>query len=353
MLINHWDPTNIHVRPEAREMTRCAVAWTMWEFSPPPTEMVTMPDGTVTKAKNGLVPHCKGRKSLPKRLDFFDLVLGYDPVTMTSLEPYIPRHVARGVLQGGYDSTDWKPAERDWFTETDFMFSMHGALNNRKNAWAAVQAWVELCHEHPEIIKGAKLAFHTTTPGLFPEMNDIYEGMRLKVFMEAWDHSTLQNFYGATHVLLAPSRGEGKNLPALEHMTTGGVVAATNYGGHTMWLNSEYAYPLDYQLTPTFAQRPDGAHDAKVETKTIKDVIWHIYNNRAEAKEKAERAAEIIPRICDWSVVVEGLFNRIRDLCPHNGELIWSMAQQARSEALVRKERGSASMVLESREPLF
>lgn len=321
-------------------MTRCAVAWTMWEFSPPPTDPVEMPDGTKTKAKTGLVPHCKGRKSLPKRLEFFDLVLGYDTVTMTSLEPYIPKHVNRGVLQGGYDSSDWKPAERDWFTETDFMFSMHGALNNRKNAWAAVQAWVELCHEHPEIIKGAKMAFHTTTPGLFPEMNDIYEGMRLKVFLEAWDHQTLQNFYGATHVLLAPSRGEGKNLPALEHMTTGGVVAATNYGGHTMWLNSEYAYPLDYQLTPTFPQRPDGAHDAKVETQTIKDVIWHIYNNRAEAREKAERAQEIIPKICDWSVVVENLFNRIRDLCPHNGDLIWSMAQQARSEALARKGHG-------------
>jgi len=340
LTINHWDPTNLYIRPEARELTRAAVAWTMWEFSPPPTPTVQMPDGKggfkEVKSKSGLVPHCKGRGTLAKRLELFDLVLGYDHVTMASLDSYIPGHVARGVLQGGYESSDYKPVSRDWHTKTDFMFAMHGALNNRKQVWGTVQAWVELCHEHPEFVKGAKLGLHTTVPGVFPEMNEIYQNMRLKVFMEAWDKPTLDDFYAASHVLLAPSRGEGKNLPALEFMTTGGVVAASNYGGHTMWLNGEYAYPLDYQLTPTFPGRPDAAHDAKVEVSTIKDSIWHIYNNRAEAAQKGALAAEIIPRMCDWSVVVEQLFNRVRDLCPHNGELIWSMAQKARIEARER-----------------
>lgn len=349
LVINHWDPANLNMRSDARSMTRCAVAWTMWEFAPAPgpvtmTRQVQGDDGEMVteeyldEPKSGLIPHCghledkEGEPGLSKRLELFDLVLGYDSVTMASLEPYIPEHVGRAILQGGYESREWKQEKRDWHTPTDFTYLMHGALNSRKVPWTVVEAWVQLCQERPEFVKGAKLMCHTLVPGLFPEMNEIYKDKRLRVLMEPLTHEELQQFYANGHVLLTPSRGEGKNLPALEFMTTGGVVAATNFGGHTQWLNDAYAYPLDYDLRPTFAQRPDAAHDAKVSVQTVKDAIWHIYTHRDEAREKAELAAQTIPKMCDWEVVVEKLFERIRDNCPFNGELIWSMAQEARRD---------------------
>jgi hypothetical protein len=346
LTINHWSPDQLGIRPEARELTRCAVAWTMWEFAPcppgPPVEVADRRTGArhLEKPKNsGLIPHCPGRGSLRRRLSLFDLVLGYDEVTMDSLGPYIPQTragkkepVAQGILQGGYESADWEVSrDRDWHNG-DFTYLMHGALNARKQAWTTIQAFVELKHEKGEAFEASRLALHSTLPGLFPELNEIYRSQKITVYIEAWDHQTVQAFYNAGHVLLSPSRGEGKNLPALEFLTTGGTVAVTDWGGHRNWLNEAYAYPLAYRLTPTWPDRPDAAHDAIVSVEEVKRVMWHTFTHRGEARRKGELGARTIPAMCDWSVVTESLFRRIRDLVPYNGSLIYDMAMRCRKD---------------------
>lgn len=319
LTINHWDPANLGIARQARECTRLAVAWTMWEFA--------------SGAKSGLVPHCKNRSSLRERLKWFDLVLGYDQVSLDALSPYIPRGVNRGILLGGFEAGEWKKAERDWHGDR-FGFCMHGALNRRKAPWTAVQAFSELKHEHPEAFEGAELNIHTTVPGVFPEMNKIFEGQKLRVYMETWDHDTMQAFYHGNHCLLAPSWGEGKNLPALEMQATGGVVAATNFGGMAAWMSGDYAYPMNCELTPTFPKHPDAACHAVVDVAECKRVMWEMFNDRSEARRRGDLAARIIPSMLDWSVVVEDLFRRIRDLVPRQGEIVWNLAMECRRPAV-------------------
>lgn len=305
LLINHWDPEHLAITPEARQSTRVAVAWTMWEFAGGP--------GKNGRGVSGLVPGCPRRGTLRQRLQWFDMVLAYDPVSLAAVEPYIPPRVHRGILQGGYDAGEWKHAERDWFGER-LGFIMHGALNDRKAPWTAIQAFNELKFEQGSEFEGATLALHTSFPGkLFPELNAPFAAQKIRVFVEAWEKPVLEEFYNAGHVLLAPSRGEGKNLPALEFMTTGGVVAGTNFGGHTMWMNGDYAYPLHYHMEPTFPDKPWAAHDARVTVEHLKEVIWHIWTHRGEARNKADLASRMIPQLCDWSVVIENLFRRIGD----------------------------------------
>jgi LAGLIDADG DNA endonuclease family protein len=195
--------------------------------------------------------------------------------------------------------------------------------------YVSIQAFNELRHEHKEF-ESARLALHTTIGDPLVVFGDLIPGM--KVWHEMWEKPVLEDFYHAAHVLLAPSRGEGKNLPALEMMTTGGAVAVTAWGGHQMWLGEEYAYGLDYTLTPTDARYPDQAHDAKVSVETMKDFMWHSFSNRDEVRRKAELAAEIIPKMCDWSVVIERFFDRVRDLVPGKGEILWNKAQSCRKE---------------------
>jgi glycosyltransferase involved in cell wall biosynthesis len=324
LLINHWDPEHLFITPEARQCARVAVAWTMWEFAGGPGK-----DG---KGISGLVPHCGLRSTLRKRLRWYDMVLGYDPVSLAALEPYIPAKVHRGVLQGGFDAAEWKKTERDWAGER-FGFIMHGALNDRKQPWLAIQAFNELKFEKGAEFEGATFALHTNAPGkLFPELNEPLAAQKIRIFVDAFDRPTLDDFYASAHCLLAPSRGEGKNLPALEFQSTGGVVAATNFGGHTMWLNGDYAYPLDYTLAPTFPAKPWAAHDARVSVEHLKEVIWHIYTHRGEARQKGELAARIIPQMCDWSVVVENLFRRIGDQVTGPGPEVAAQAFACRRE---------------------
>lgn len=351
LLINHWDPGHLVITREARAMSRVAVGWSMWEFSSPeagpgsglpgpewaaghddgrlplPT---TLPVGRIS----GLVPMCEDRDKLAESWQWFDLLLGYDQVSADAFESYLSPHTAGGILQGGYDSRAWKRTERDWFADR-FGFIMHGALNNRKCPWTAIEAFTALKHEQPAFA-GATLALHTSAPGLiFPELNGPFGDLRIRVFVEAFSKATLDDFYASAHCLLSPSRGEGKNLPALEFQTTGGVVAATNFGGHRQWLSGDWAYPLDYRLTPTFPQYPWAAHDAKVSVEHMKAVMWDIYTHRDEAKRKAALAAEMIPKLCDWPVVLENLFRRIRDTVPSRGlgAQVYDLAMGCRREA--------------------
>jgi glycosyltransferase involved in cell wall biosynthesis len=311
LLIQHSDPDNIGITKPAAACSDVVVGWSMWEFSRP-------------------LPLSQRSSSFAKRLSPFDLFLMYDQVALDAWKPYGPKSQAWSVLQGGYESDEWKNFPgRDWFGDR-FMFIMSGQLHNRKNPYCVISAFNELKHEYPDSFAGARLGLHTTIGDPLVIFGNLIPGM--KVWHEMWEKSVLEEFYHAAHVLVAPSRGEGKNLPALEMMSTGGAVAATAWGGHMGWLNQEYAYGLGYELTPTDPQHPEWAHDAKVSVETMKQFMWYAYNNRAEVRDKAELAANIIPKMMDWSVVVESLFRRIRDLVPDKGEKLWLKAQACRNQ---------------------
>ena len=222
LLIQHGDPDNLGISKAAAECSEVKVAWSMWEFG---------------DAK----PLAKRVSSFSRRMSSFDLSLMYDTVAVEAWRQYAAKNHAWGVLQGGYESGEFKHfGDRDWFGD-DFMFIMHGQLHSRKAPYVTIQAFNELKHEHPDSFAGAKLGLHTTIGDPLVLFGDLIP--RVRVYHEMWEKETLEAFYHAAHVLVAPSRGEGKNLPALEMMTTGGAVAATNWGGHALALDTPLPTP--------------------------------------------------------------------------------------------------------------
>jgi glycosyltransferase involved in cell wall biosynthesis len=324
LTINHWDPAHLSLTRQGREMTRLAVAWTMWE-------MTSLDHCEELEDRTDEYGHA--RDGLATRLKWFDAVLGYSDVTLQALDPHIPDHVHRGVLQGGFEASEWKPMERDWSGDR-FCFIMHGALNRRKEPFVVLQAFLELADEHPEFKEHARLLFHSTMPGVFPEMNEIYakSGIGVRVYLETWDKPTLEQFYAAGHALVCPSHGEGKNLPALEFAATGGAVLVTDWSGHKNWLREDIAYPLACTVEPMFPGRPDSANWAVVDIAEVKRAMWHVFTHRAEAKAKGALASDLIPRMCSWEVVVENLFRRLRDLVPGQGEVVHNLAMACRRD---------------------
>lgn len=319
LTINHWDPTSLGIDETARKATSLAVAWTMWEFGPPPGN----------PGRGGLYPIARNRSTFTKRMKWYDLLLAYDPVSLAALEPLLPAHVARGVLIGGYDSGNWQPVERDWFGD-QFGFAMHGALNNRKQPMLVLQAHQMLRAEHEDYRRQARLSFHTTIPPLFPELNDILGNQRVRVYYDTWDDATLKAFYAAQHCLVYPSQGEGKNVPALEFMSTGGTVIHTKRGGPEHWLGEHVGYEVPFELRPVLPRFPDGCHSARVSAGDLADVMLEVFRNRGEARKRGDYAAKLIPSQLDWAVVCEDLFRRCRDLCGRHGEIIYQMAHECR-----------------------
>lgn len=297
LLINHVDPAQLGVTLEARQAAHCVLGWTMWEYS----SLDNM--------------QYKDKRSLRKRLKDFDYLLGYDDVTESAFDPYWSKdHELDNcmALQGGFWPDQWPKSEvRDWFEEP-FRFCMVGQLHERKDPWVAIAAFRNLKQKHGDDFK-AELHLKTNVAGLHPQMEQWIPGIR--IHYAVWEESLLKEFYDKCHVLLAPSRGEGKNMPALEFMSTGGTVIATDWGGHTQWLEDSYSYPLDYVLRSIDEKHPN-CLNARASEQHLEELMWHCYTNRAECRIKGDLASKVIPATCSWDKVIERLFTRLEASSP-------------------------------------
>lgn len=305
LTIVHEDPGALKLSAEQKRSSKIAVGWTMWEWS----DFGAMP----------------GRSKLRDQWKNFDALIGYDPVSSGALAGHFSKKKPVLTLQGGYDPEPWEYVERDWFGDR-FGFAMNGQLHDRKNPFVAIQAFQELKSDPDVEFEGAELHLHTTSPGLHSAMEKVIP--KLRIHYVSWPQEIVKEFYAAQHVLLAPSRGEGKNLPALEMQSTGGVAVATNWGGHTMWLNPEYSFPLDYTLSALDPASPT-TMNASASTEHLKQIMLYLYQNRAEAKRMGTLASNIIPKMCSWDAVVERLFLSLKEKVP-GGEALFSAAQSCR-----------------------
>jgi hypothetical protein len=90
------------------------------------------------------------------------------------------------------------------------------------------------------------------------------------------------------------------------------AVIATNWGGHTVWLRNEYAYPLNFVLEET-----PGGIQARADRDHLKELMWHVYTHREEAKMKGALAARTLPPMCDWNVIARKMVQIIATTPPH------------------------------------
>lgn len=303
LLIHHVDPGQLGITEGARKNATVTVAWTMWEMSS--------------------LDNMNGRSKLKKALKGYDLVVGYDNVSTGALAPYVTTNAA--TVQGGYWPQRWKQVQRDWNAKT-LQFCMVGALGPRKNPFVAVEAFRELREEHPEL--DIALNLKTVSPGLHSKMNDWIPGLR--VFYETWPEDVLRDFYASQHVLISCSRGEGKDMPALEFLSTGGTVIATNWGGHTQWLSPSIGFPLNYTLAPQACDTP-GCLWAEADKDHLKALMLHAATHRDELARKGDLAASLIPGMCSWPKALDRLMERVGEVAGDRGERVlhtYRVAQQ-------------------------
>lgn len=295
MTIIHVDPAALKANPTLRRASGVLVGWTMWEYS----NLKNLPDV----------------EEFRDNVKNFDALVAYDEVTKQALAEHYDGPIL--VLQGGYWPEDWQYVERDWFGDR-FGFCMAGQLHERKDPFVAIQAFQQLKHEYPIEFEPAELHLKTTVPGLHSKMEEVIP--KLRVHYAVWPKDILEKFYSMQHCLLSPSRGEGKNMPALEFQSTGGVVIATNWAGHTQWLNPDYSYPLDYTLHPVNTDFPD-TYNARASVEHLKELMLHVFRNREESKRKGKLASEVIPWLSSWDNIVARLFRMVISEVPRGKHL--------------------------------
>lgn len=314
LYIQHVDPMQLECSDEAARSSDVAIGWTMWEYT----------------GMKGVMPE-KKRKTLKKRLKKFDALVGYSDIDVDAFKKYYPEEQII-VQQGGFDAEAWPVAQnRDWSDEK-IRFIQHGVLSQRKDPFRLIRAFAELSRENEAFAQGAALALHTTAPGLHSKMEEVYTNLR--VFYEVWPTEMVYSFYESAHVLVAPSRGEGKNLPALEFMSTGGTVIATDFSGHQQWLDPSYAFPLECTIEPAVNDPKTDAMNARADVEHLKELLLYCFENRDEVRRKGELASRIIPVNHSWDKVLDKLMLKLPERLPeHKGERLKALDVMARSDA--------------------
>jgi glycosyltransferase involved in cell wall biosynthesis len=278
--IVHEPPSQLRPRETIRAISRTVIGWTMWEQTV--LDPADMHDRTDV-------------------LQDLDMVLAYDPVSRDAIQTYDPSARIE-VLQGGVDADPLPYHHRDW--HGTFRFGMLGELHTRKDPFVAIEAFHEL--RQAGELADAELVLKTTKPGLHPAIEQAYPGVR--VIADVWSRAQVVEFLHQTHVLLGPSRGEGKNLPALEAQLTGAVAICTAWGGHTVWQHPEYSPMLEYTLEPI--SPGSKSQRARASKEHLKQLMLQRYDDREGTRRMGEIASRTIRAQCSWTSVVKRL-NRL------------------------------------------
>jgi len=173
-------------------------------------------------------------------LGTYDLIIVPNEENKKTFAEFIPAEKIQ-IIPLGVDTQFYEWRARN--LNEPIKFCAVGNLSRRKGIELIVDAYQKVRAKHE-----CSLTIRSTGAGIHPKWADIIKN--LSIFCGPWSKQTLRSFYYNHDVMLALSRGEGFNMPAVEFLSTGGSVIATSFMGHAQWANSEYMYLVPHSLTP-------------------------------------------------------------------------------------------------------
>lgn len=294
LAVTFCPPFDLHPEDTAG-LARTAIGWTMWENAALVRDDMRghgwERPGTRSRWWS------KGKRSEEgRKKDYLDLVVVTCQDNVDAFKHLDPK-AEYAVVPNGIDPDRFPVMDRSG-ADRPMRFLTVGMLNGRKDPFATLQAW-RLAHEM-EPTFDAELVLKTSCPGLHPMIEHAYPNVR--IIDEVWPQERIVALYGACDVYVSTSRGEGNNKPAMEFMSTGGPVMATNWSGHRNWLFEESGYPLPGQVVSW----PDGVRgDFRVDVEATARQFIDCWKNRDVVARKGHAAAGIIRSHLSWEVVCD------------------------------------------------
>jgi glycosyltransferase involved in cell wall biosynthesis len=116
-------------------------------------------------------------------------------------------------------------------------------------------------------------------------------------------HHELASLYRSADCFVITSRGEGWGLTPLEAMACGLPAIATDWGGHTAFLDPSDTYPLHVRsLTPAMPSYPyyAGFLWAEPDEEHLSFLLRHVVEHQDEARERGLRASARVRSTFTW-----------------------------------------------------
>jgi glycosyltransferase involved in cell wall biosynthesis len=141
---------------------------------------------------------------------------------------------------------------------------------------------------------------------------------RVTVFSAFLDPAGLVTFLHGLDAFILPSRGEGFGLCALEAMSTGLPVIATNWSGPAEYMNPEYSFPLSFHLVDAQGTESKNIRHfgqwAEPDYDHLRFLLRWLYEHAAEAADKGRAAAQRVREHWTWERVAAQLVQNLDEL---------------------------------------
>ncbi len=127
-------------------------------------------------------------------------------------------------------------------------------------------------------------------------------------------HYQLGSLYRSADCFLAPSRGEGWNMPLMEAMACGLPAIATDWGAHRDFVHAGIAYPLRARgVVPAVAKCPyyDGFCWSDPDPEHLRHLLRHVYEHREEARRRGLAAAREMTERWTWQRAAQRIVERL------------------------------------------
>jgi glycosyltransferase involved in cell wall biosynthesis len=119
-------------------------------------------------------------------------------------------------------------------------------------------------------------------------------GRSLSLVCRSEPPGRMSSWLGRCDAYVQPSYGEGFGLAILEAKAVGRPTVVTGWGGHMEFCTASNSYLVDYEMIPAGqAQYDNGSATARCArplVPSLREQMRRVYQNRGEAREKAERS---------------------------------------------------------------
>jgi glycosyltransferase involved in cell wall biosynthesis len=127
-------------------------------------------------------------------------------------------------------------------------------------------------------------------------------------------YEQLASLYCSADCFVSTSRGEGWGMPLLEAMACGLPAIATDWSGHTAFLDPADTYPLRVRAlvpAPRTCAYYDGFRWAEPDEEHLASLLRHVYEHRDEARERGLRASARVRAQFTWGHTAKKIVARL------------------------------------------
>ena len=189
------------------------------------------------------------------------------------------------VVPLGVDSVFYTPINRDF--NGGLNVCTNGAMTYRKGVDILIDVMTD------ERIKKLPIYFNikNSQTTIHPRISDLNKN--IKIYEGVWDKFSVREFYQTNDIMLAISRGEGYNQPPVEFMRTGGVVITHNWGGHSVWANSEWCKIIPHKLVKVaeWDNVDPESMWCEVDKEDVINALIELYNDKLLLKNLSNNAS--------------------------------------------------------------